>query len=490
MERHKLYLGLDLGTSGLRGILVTQTGQVVADAESVIATSIPQPGWSEQNPEDWINACQQVIGQIRSKNITTFSSLKGIGISGQMHGATLLNAEGHALRPCILWNDTRSAIEAENLDQIPEMRTISGNIVFPGFTAPKLEWIRNHQPEIFLQTTKVLLPKDYLRLWLTGEYISDMSDSAGTSWLDVGSRAWSEEALSLSHMRRDQMPELVEGSEPGGELRKSLRQEWGISGPVLIAGGAGDNAATACGIGSVKEGSGFLSLGTSGVLLVTRETFAPAPETAVHSFCHAVPNRWIQMGVILSATNSLNWLSKNLGQSISTLTSNLPNNLKAPSAVKFLPYLSGERTPHNDSNIRGAFLGLDIGSETSDLTQAVMEGVTYAMRDCLEALNATGNKPESLVVVGGGSQSNYWLKTLATVLNTPLQIPKGSEFAAAVGAARLAMCACGIANLTDLLDTPNIDEVIEPTNELVDSYETEYRRFSDCYLALAPLAIK
>ncbi|WP_050602733.1 xylulokinase [Ruegeria sp. 6PALISEP08] len=483
-----MYLGLDLGTSGLRGIVVDESGQVLAEADAGVETSTPQSGWSEQAPADWVEACQKVVAQLRTANGDAFSAVRAIGLSGHMHGATLLDSNGNVLRPCIMWNDTRSAPEAAALDGTPEMRAITGNIVFPGFTAPKLEWVRRHEPEVFEKVSKVLLPKDYLRLWLTGESISDLSDSAGTAWLDVGRREWSDTALGHGHMRRDQMPELVEGSAIGGQLRPEILQNWGLSGPVIVAGGAGDNAAAACGIGSINEGTGFLSLGTSGVMLVAKESYAPAPETAVHCFCHAVPGRWIQMGVILSATNSLNWLSRNLGQTVGALASALPDRVDGPSSTVFLPYLSGERTPHNDSAIRGAFLGLDIASDPKALTQSVMEGVAFAMRDCLEALKGTGTTPESLLVVGGGARSRFWLETLATVLNTPLALPKGSEFGAAIGAARLAACASQGIDPADAMIPPETAEVIAPRTDLCDGYENAYQRYRQYYAALSPFS--
>ncbi len=483
-----MYLGLDLGTSGLRGILIDESGLVVSEAEAGISTSTPKPGWSEQNPSDWISACLEVVANLRADNEPAFAKLRGIGLSGHMHGATLLDASGRVLRPCILWNDTRSADEASTLDQIPQMRTISGNIVFPGFTAPKLEWVRSHEPEVFSKTAKVLLPKDYLRFWLTGEYISDMSDSAGTSWLDVDNRQWSETALGLGHMHASQMPRLVEGNEPAGELKTELRRAWGLSNPVVVAGGAGDNAAAACGIGSIRDGAGFVSLGTSGVLLVARDAYAPAPETAVHCFCHAVPEMWIQMGVILSATNSMNWLSRNLSQSVEKLASMVPDSITGPSSIAFLPYLSGERTPHNNSRIRAAFLGVDVASGPAELTQSVMEGVAFAMRDCLEALKSTGTVPTNLMAVGGGARSRFWLETMATVLQVPLGLPKGSDFGAAMGAARLAICAANNANLGDIMTPPKIQEVIDPRNDLAEHYEKEYGRYRQYYMALAPLA--
>jgi len=417
------FVGLDIGTSGVRGILIDHTGRVLAEADAPLDTQHPHPGWSEQEPDSWIAACDQVLHGLRAPNQAAFEDVKGIGLSGHMHGATLVDADGHVLRPCILWNDTRSAAEAAALDANPVMRTVSANIVFPGFTAPKLAWVARHEPDVFSKVDTVLLPKDYVRLWLTGEKVSDMSDSAGTSWLDVGGRAWSDDALGASGMRRNQMPDLVEGSVPGGMLRDRLKTDWGLKGPVVVAGGAADNAAAACGIGCLNEGSGFVSLGTSGVLLAARDGFAPAAETAVHTFCHAVPDRWYQMGVILSATDSLNWLARNTGEQPEALSNALPDKIDGPSATMFLPYLSGERTPHNDTTIRGAFLGLDIATDQTALTRAVMEGVGFALRDSHAALAQTGADLKSVFAVGGGARSRFWLETLATLLDLPLSVP-------------------------------------------------------------------
>ena len=349
------YLGIDLGTSGLRALLVDADGAPLAAVERSYAATHPRPGWSEQDPAQWIAAFDSAMDELRATQ-PLFTGLRGIGVAGHMHGATLLDAAGKVLRPCILWNDTRSAAEAAVLDALPEVRALSGNIVFPGFTAPKLEWVRHNEPEVFAKTAKVLLPAAYLNYYLTGDYVADMSDSAGTSWLDVGKRQWSERLLEASHMRPDQMPRLVEGSDVAGGLRQELVRKWGLSGPVTVAGGAGDNAAAACGIGALDEGQGFVSLGTSGVLLAARDGYSPAPETAVHTFCHAVPGRWYQMGVMLSATDSLNWLARITGEKPADLTAKLGEELQTPGAVRFLPYLSGERTPHNDADISASRL--------------------------------------------------------------------------------------------------------------------------------------
>lgn len=480
-----MYLGLDLGTSGLRAILTDAQGTVHAEAEASCALTHPHSGWSEQDPEDWITACKAVVAEIGRKAPRALAGLRGIGLSGHMHGATLIDSDDKVLRPCILWNDTRSIAEAKALDAAPQMREITGNIVFPGFTAPKLAWVKTHEPELFDKVAKVLLPKDYLRLWLTGEHISDMSDSAGTSWLDVGARAWSDAALAASGMRRDQMPDLVEGSALGGHLRAALLSEWGIDGPVVIAGGAGDNAAAACGMGCLSEGTGFVSLGTSGVLMAGRDHYAPAPNSAVHSFCHAVPDLWYQMGVILAATDSLNWLSRTLGESPAALSGRLPDVASGPSDLTFLPYLSGERTPHNDSEIRGAFVGLDVSMERDDLTRAVIEGVAFALRDSLVALQSTGARLETVLAVGGGTRSRFWLTTLANVLQLPLSLPSSSELGAALGAARLAICADTGAAPSEVMAAPEIAQVITPDLSLSERYDAAFDRYRALYPALS-----
>ena len=477
------YLGIDLGTSGLRALLISQDGQTIGAAESHYSVSHPHSGWSEQDPAAWIVALEAAIGQLRASH-PEFSQLKGIGVAGHMHGATLLDAGGHVLRPCILWNDTRSHVEAARLDSTPDVRALSGNIVFPGFTAPKLEWVRHHEPDMFARVAKVLLPAAYLNFYLTGRYVADMSDSAGTSWLDTGARRWSTELLKAGHMRPDQMPDLVEGSQPAGTLKPELAAFWGVSRDVVIAGGAGDNAAAACGIGALSEGQGFVSLGTSGVLLAARDGYAPAPQTALHTFCHAVPHRWYQMGVMLSATDSLNWLSRMTGRKPADLTTALGSQLKAPGRVRFLPYLSGERTPHNDADIRGSFTGLGTDTTVEDLTQAVLEGVAFGLRDSAEALRATGARLEALFAIGGGAASRLWVEMIATVLGVDLILPKSGEFGAALGAARLGLVAATGQPVEAVMTPPDTGSVISPARDLSAAFDYAYRQFRAAYPAL------
>ncbi len=477
------FLGVDLGTSGLRLLLVSDQGQPIAAVERSYDVSNPHPGWSEQDPACWIRALGDGVAELRA-NFAAFGALRGIGVAGHMHGATLLDASGDVLRPCILWNDTRAHAEAAELDAMDGLRAASGNIVFAGFTAPKLEWVRRNEPHIFAKVSKVLLPAAYLNYYLTGDFVADMSDSAGTAWLDVGARAWSDPLLEASHMRRDQMPRLVEGSEPAGTLRQELRDAWGLSGPVTVAGGAGDNAAAACGIGALGEGQGFVSLGTSGVVLAARDGYHPAPETALHTFCHALPARWYQMGVMLSATDSLNWFSNIVDQKPSALTAALGDALQAPSQVRFLPYLSGERTPHNDADIRGGFTGLAKSTTRAELTQAILEGVTFGLRDGYQALVATDLQLDHMIAIGGGSASRYWLKLIATVFGIPIHIPASGEFGAALGAARLGMIAATGADLETVITPPVCDERIDPDVQLVGAYDDAYQAFRAAYAGL------
>jgi xylulokinase len=386
------------------------------------------------------------------------------------------------LRPCILWNDTRSAEEASYLDSKTIFRNLTGNIVFPGFTAPKLAWVRKHEPNIFEKISKVLLPKDYLRLWLCGEYVAEMSDAAGTSWLDVKRRDWSDALLAETDLDRSQMPTLIEGCEISGVLKKTHASKWGLPHGVIIAGGGGDNAASAIGVGVVKAGDAFVSLGTSGVLFAASDEYQPDAASAVHTFCHALPNTWHQMGVILAATDAMNWFGQVLNSSAQEMTNDL-GLLKAPSKTLFLPYLGGERTPHNDAQIRASFINLDHNADRQAMIRAVIEGVAFAFRDCFDALSSTGTKINQLVAVGGGAKSEYWVQAIATTLGLPISIPVAGDYGGAFGAARLGMIAYGI-NRYDVAISPKIKHIIEPVMSLHDDYLSALKSYRETYKVL------
>lgn len=479
-----MYLGLDLGTSGVKALLIDADQKAIASGHAALDVSRPSHGWSEQEPSHWIRACDEAIAELKASHGKQLAAVKAIGLSGQMHGATLLDANDNVLRPCILWNDTRSHAEAAELDADPRFRAITGNIVFPGFTAPKLLWVKNNEAAVFAKVTKVLLPKDFLRLWLCGEHISEMSDAAGTSWLDTGKRRWSPELLAATSLDEKHMPSLVEGTEQAGALRAELAGKWGMKAGIPVAGGAGDNAASACGMGTIGEGHAFVSLGTSGVLFAANSAYLPNPASAVHTFCHALPATWHQMGVILSATDSLNWLSEITGRQARELTDELGEELKAPSGVSFLPYLSGERTPYNDSSIRGSFIGLGHESGRAALTQAVLEGVAFAFRDSLEALAKAGTTLSRVTAIGGGSRSRYWLKAIATSLDIAVDLPADGDFGAAFGAARLGMIAATGADPASVCTAPATDATIEPDGPLHDAFEQAYQRYRALYPAI------
>jgi len=468
-----MYIGLDLGTSSLKGILIDDNQVIRAEATAPLDVSRPQGGWSEQDPAHWIAAAETVLDALSEGD--ALGKVRGIGLSGHMHGATLLDASDNVLRPCILWNDTRSYIEAAKMDADPQFRDITGNIVFPGFTAPKVAWVKNNEPEVFSKIAKVLLPKDYLRLWLTGEHVAEMSDAAGTSWLDTVKRDWSDSLLAATDLSVDQMPRLVEGSAVSGTLRADIAGKYGIPAGTVVAGGGGDNAASAIGVGVVKAGQAFVSLGTSGVLFAANDGYQPDPATAVHTFCHALPDTWHQMGVILAATDALNWFAKIAGKDAAELTGSL-TDLHAPGKTTFLPYLGGERTPLNDAAIRGAFIGLEHATDTAAATRAVLEGVTFAFRDSRDALAATGTKIDRLLAVGGGSKSDYWLRAIATALGTPVDLPVAGDFGGAFGAARLGMMAATGAG-AEIATQPKIERSVDPDTSLTGAFDEGHARY-------------
>jgi xylulokinase len=480
-----MYLGLDFGTSSVKGVLIDAKQKIIATASSPLKVSRPHPGWSEQNPEDWWKAAGKVVAALKSAKPKAVAAVEGIGLSGQQHGATLVDKDGKALRPCILWNDARSFKECDDIMQgTPEVVAHSGNIVLAGYTAPKLLWVKKHEPKTFDKVAKVLLPKDYIRLRMTGDYASDMSDSSGTYWLDIKNRRWSELLLKASGMRRDQMPELFEGTDATGRLSPSVAKAWGMPKRPVVAGGGGDNAASACGIGAVTDGAGFLSIGTSGVIFVSNDSFSPNAAKMVHAFCHATPNTWHQMSVILSATASLEWLSGILQTPAPQLTKALGTKLTGPSSALLLPYLSGERSPVGDAQVRGVMMGLAHETDRKVLTHAVLDGLAFAFRDNLEALREGGAKINRLMAVGGGTKSEIWLKIIATALNVPIDLPAAGDVGGAFGAARMGMVAATGANFRDVFTKPKIARSVAPEKAAVSAYEDQYQRYKKIYPAI------
>jgi xylulokinase len=484
-----MYLGIDIGTSGVKAVLIDAKQKIVTSASSPLSVSRPHSGWSEQNPLDWWKATEKAVAAVRRAAPKATAAVEGIGLSGQQHGATILDKADKPLRPAILWNDARSFAECEEIEQRePKSREITGNIALAGFTAPKLVWVKKHEPKVFARVAKVLLPKDYVRLRMTGDHASDLSDSSGTLWVDTGRRQWSDEMLAASDMSREQMPKLFEGSEATGRLTSAVAKAWGMPKRPLVAGGGGDNAASACGIGAVTDDAAFVSIGTSGVFFVSNDKFRPNAGKAVHAFCHAVPNTWHQMGVILSAAGSLEWLSGLLRTPAPKLTGALGGNVSGPSPVLFLPYLSGERTPVADARARGIFMRIGHESDARTLTHAVLDGVAFAFRDSLEALRDAGTKVSRVMAVGGGTRSALWMKIIATVLGLPIELPVAGDFGGAYGAARLGMIAATGASHKDVCKPPKIAKTIAPDRKLSQAYAGAYASYSKIYAATKEIA--
>lgn len=459
------YLGIDLGTSEVKLVLTDDDSRVIASASARLRVDNPHPLWSEQAPQDWWNATLDAVAALRSDAPQAFAALRGIGLSGQMHGATLLDRNGNVLRPAILWNDMRAHAECVELEAlVPDTARITGNRAMPGFTAPKLLWLSKYEPAVYRAIDKVLLPKDYLAWKLTGEFVSDMSDAAGTLWLDVARRDWSERMLAATGLAREHMPRLVEGSQPAGQLRDELRREWGISGAVVVAGGAGDNAASAIGIGVIDTGDAFVSLGSSGVLFAATARHAPNPQQGVHAFCHCLPGQWHQMSVILSAAASLHWLSGLTGRPVAELAQGAQqlSPSEQAQAPLFLPYLNGERTPHNNAAAKGVLFGMNPAHDAAHLAYGVMEGVAFAMADGYAALQAAGTLLESAAFVGGGSRSAFWGELCASALDIPLRRHAGGEIGAALGAARLGRLATTAEDVRQVCIAPPILETYAP----------------------------
>jgi xylulokinase len=474
-----VYLGIDIGTSAVKAVLMDESGVVTDQAKGSLEVSRPHELWSEQAPGDWWLATSKAVLGLPAERRR---QVKGIGLSGQMHGATLLDSEDTPLRPAILWNDGRSAAQCATLEATEaRSRDITGNLAMPGFTAPKLLWVREHEPRVWDKIATVLLPKDYVRLRMTGERATDLSDASGTLWVDVGARRWSSEMLSATGLDPSHMPRLYEGTEITGKLRPDIAEQWGM-GAVPVAAGAGDNAAGAAGVGVIASGDALLSLGTSGVIFVANDRFRPNPGAAVHAFCHCLPERWHQMSVMLNAAVCLDWVARltgfgNAGALIEAVDARDPRT----ESLLFLPYLGGERTPHNNPNAKGVFFGLTHETDAAALGLAVLEGVALAFADGLAVLRAAGTEIESISVIGGGSRSERWGRIIAAALNRPLIYRHGGDVGPALGAARLAQVATAGLSVETVCTAPAIAHVVEPNPRMVATMARKHERFRQLY---------
>ena len=482
-----MFIGIDLGTSSVKMILIDHEQNILATSYSSLTVQSPKDGYNEQNPQEWIDATIECLNALKEKKPKEFSQTVSMGISGHMHGATLVDSNGKVIRPCILWNDTRSHKECYEFEnQQFDVRSISGNITMPGFTAPKINWIKNNELESFKKISKVLLPKDFLRFYLTGEYFSEMSDASGTLWLDIKQRKWSDKLLTCSYLEEKNMPQLVEGNEEAGILKKTLKDKFQFDNNVIIIGGAGDNAAAAAGMGITEQNQSFISLGTSGVFFSPTQRFLSNTGDAVHSFCHCLPNKWHLMSVMLSASNCLDWICSITNSSITDTLQNVENyfaevNLLENSSF-FLPYLSGERTPHNDPHIRGSFHSIKTTTDATNMQYAVIEGVSFGILDGINSVLKVNNNFEKIFMVGGGSKSEFWIKLLSSLLQRKLSVCNQSEFGAALGVARLAMYVDkNIDDKKSIVKEIEISKNFEPNTDKINTLLNRYEIWKNLY---------
>jgi xylulokinase len=480
------FLGIDVGTSAVKAVLIDDDQRVLAQSSRPLQVSRPQPLWSEQKPSDWWNAVDAAVRSLRQGAPNDFAAVTALGLSGQMHGAVLLDRDGSVLRPAILWNDGRAYAECDTLQRaIPDLGRIAGVPAMPGFTAPKLLWVARHEPQTFARIHKVLLPKDYVRWRLSGEFITDCSDAAGTLWLDEARRVWSEAILQASGLSSAQMPRVVEGSAPGGTLCADIAHEWGLASTVVVAGGAGDAAAGAIGIGAINDGDAFVSLGTSAQYFVSTSTYRPYPEAFIHAFCHALPGRWFQMAAMLNGASPLAWIARLLRESdIDALLARVAAGYRGPRDVIFLPYLSGERTPHNDPYARGVFFGMNADTSAETLVQAVLDGVALSVAEAQDLFLQAGTRVERVAAIGGGSRSRFWMQILANALDRPVVLYGEGAQGPAFGAARLAQLAVTARSVEEVCSVPAVAEVIEPEPRLVDAYRAAGQKFRRLYRAV------
>jgi len=468
--------GIDLGTSGVKALAVDAGGQVLARVESGYPLSTPRPGWAEQDPEDWWRTTESALARLEREAGTP----DGIGLSGQMHGLVALGDGDRVLRPAILWNDQRTAAECAEIERtvgLERLIALTGNRALTGFTAPKLVWLRHHEPDLYARITRIALPKDYVRLRLCGEHACDLADASGTLLVDVAARRWSDEVLGALEVERAWLPRLLEGPEVSGQTGAG----------VPVAAGAGDQAAGALGVGVDRPGPVSVALGTSGVVFAALERFVADPEARVHAFCHAVPGAWHAMGVMLSAAGSLRWLRDTIapGAGYDELLAEAAAWPAGVEGLLFLPYLAGERTPHADPDARGAFTGLSVRHDRGALVRAVLEGVAFALRDSLDLIAGLGQPPSLGRVSGGGARGALWLQIVASVLELPLETVAVDE-GAAFGAALLGGVAAGmwpdVAGAVAATVRPR--EVVDPIPEWVEVYRERRERFRALYPAL------
>lgn len=476
------YIGIDLGTSGAKILLVNAQGQILAEANKAYDVLYPQAGWTEQNPEDWYTATIDGLHEILQG--IDKQTVKGISFGGQMHGLVALDKDGQVIRPCILWNDGRTEKQTKYFNETigqSKLSQYTGNIAFAGFTAPKILWLKENEPDNFNRLAKILLPKDYLAFRLTGKYCTDYSDASGMLLLDVKNKRWSKEMCAVCGITEKQLPELHESYDVVGTILPEMAKELGLPNDVKVIIGAGDNAAAAIGTGTVGNGKCNISLGTSGTIFLSNDKFTVDDKNALHSFAHADGNYHL-MGCILSAASCRKWWLEDMLNTTDYATDEKEVSQTETNGLLFLPYLCGERSPHNDVNAKGAFIGLTSTTTKAQMSKAVMEGVAFALRDCLEVARQNGLTVTNATICGGGAKSKVWKQIVSDVLNLPISTPQ-TEQGPSYGAAILAMIGCGqYPNVqTAINNLVQYNDEIYPNTQTVDKYEKQYRTFKRLY---------
>ena len=484
----KYYIGVDLGTSAVKLLLMNDKGAIEKIVSREYPLYFPRPGWSQQNPEDWWNGTVEGIRELISG--IDGNLVAGISFGGQMHGLVILDEADQVIRPAILWNDGRTAAQTDYLNQVVGKETLArntANIAFAGFTAPKLLWVREQEPENFAKIAKIMLPKDYLAYRMTGVFCTDYSDASGMLLLDVKNRCWSEEMLKICGVRKEQMPRLYESYEKVGTLKPEVAGQLGLSCDCLVAAGAGDNAAAAVGTGTVGEGKCNLSLGTSGTIFISSDNFRMDGHNALHAFAHA-DGHYHLMGCMLSAASCNKWWMEEIIQTEDYAKEQEKIGTLGENHVYFLPYLMGERSPHNDPNARGTFIGITMDTTRAQMTQAVLEGVAFAIRDSFGVARSLGISIDRTMICGGGAKSPLWKKIMANVLNIQVDVPQIEE-GPAMGAAMLAAVADGtFASVKEAADcVVRVKETISPDPALAAAYDRQYRKFAQIYPAVREL---
>ncbi len=467
-------------------MLVRADGRIVSASSAALKSSHPEPGWSEQEPDDWCAATAEACANLRQQNAEIWQGVQAIGLSGQMHGAVLLDNRHRPLRPAILWNDGRSQEQCVELNRtLADLETRAGISAMPGFTAPKVMWLKQNEPDIHARISHILLPKDYVRFWLTGELATDMADAAGTLWFDQAERHWSDGLCEATDTRPDWLPGLFEGTQISGTLRGSIADQLGLKDGIPVAAGGGDAAAGALGVGAINEGDAFASLGTSGQLFVVNDNYSPAPDTAVHCYAHCVPGRWFQMAAMLNGASPMAWFANVSDISVETL---LAETEQSAQTLLFLPYLAGERTPHNDASIRGCFYGLSPDTTRADLSRAVVNAIAWTFCDAKRCMEMAGTTLTSIAAIGGGARGNFVLQTMADALNLTIHRYADAEAGPALGAARLAMIADGSHSLEEVAQKPPLETTFEPNAAEKIYHETSLEKWRALYQALKPFA--